>query len=260
MKTHPRTLLAFLVCFPVTIALAQTGPRSGAPGPKFGAAMAKLFGDNSNFSANVEMRSEGSGGDSGTTVPGRLTFSDGKSRFEMDMSEMKAAALSEESVARLKSMGMEKLIHISRPDNKVGYTIYPGLQAYAELPIMDPASDKPESELKMTTTELGKETFDSHPCIKNKAVVTDSEGKEHESVLWNATDLKKFPIKIEQKEQGMTTTMIFKDVNLAKPDASLFDPPSSFTRYTSVQSMMQQEMMKKMGGGQGLPKPPGGGQ
>jgi len=259
MKTHLRTLLVFLVCFSFTVAMAQFGPRSGPPGPKFGATMAKLFGNNTNFSANVEIQGEGKDAESKTSVPGKLSFLDGKSRFDLDMSQMKAAGLSEDSVAQLKSMGMEKLVHISRPDKKVGYTIYPGLQAYAELPMKDEDSGKPDAELKMTTTELGKETFDGHPCIKNQAVVTDADGKQHESVLWNATDLKKFPIKIEQKEQGGTSTMIFKDVNLAKPDASLFEPPAGFTKYTSVQTLMQQELMKKMGGGQGGPKPPGGG-
>lgn len=257
MKTAPQTLVTFLVCFPLATALAQPGARSGSPGPKFGAALVKLFGENTNFSASVEIRTEGTDPDSGTSVPGKLTFSDGKSRFEMDMSQMKAPGLSEESVAQLKSMGMEKLIHISRPDKKVGYTIYPGLKAYAELPLPDTAAGKPGEDLKVTRTELDKETFDGHPCIKTKAVVTDAEGSEQESILWDATDLKKFPIKIQQKQQGMNTIMIFKDVQLAKQNASLFEPPEDYTRYTSVQILMQQEMMKKMGATRGMPKPGG---
>jgi len=47
-------------------------------------------------------------------------------------------------------------------------------------------------------------------------------------------------------------TMLFKDVNLAKPDAGLFDPPSNYTKYDSMQAMMQAVMMKRMGG-MGMP-------
>jgi hypothetical protein len=47
--------------------------------------------------------------------------------------------------------------------------------------------------------------------------------------------------------------MLFKDVKLAKPDASLFDPPAGYKHYDNLQQMMQQEMMKRMGGGMGMP-------
>jgi len=34
-------------------------------------------------------------------------------------------------------------------------------------------------------------------CVKNKVIVTDDKGDKHESTVWNATDLKNFPVKIE---------------------------------------------------------------
>jgi len=46
---------------------------------------------------------------------------------------------------------------------------------------------------------------------------------------------------------GSTTTMHFHRHHLAKPDDSLFAPPSGFKAYDSMQTMMQTEMMKKMG-------------
>ncbi len=48
--------------------------------------------------------------------------------------------------------------------------------------------------------------------------------------------------------------MHFTDINLAKPDDSLFAPPSGFKAYDNMQTMMQTEMMKKMGG---MGSPPG---
>jgi hypothetical protein len=94
---------------------------------------------------------------------------------------------------------------------------------------------------------------DGHACVKNNVVVTDKDGTIHESTVWNATDLKNFPVKIEQTVQGNATTMTFKNVSFAKPGASVFDPPADFKKYDSLQQMMQQEMMKRMGGGMGMP-------
>jgi chemotaxis protein CheY-P-specific phosphatase CheC len=61
--------------------------------------------------------------------------------------------------------------------------------------------------------------------------------------------LNNFPVKIQTDAQDRNTTMSFKNVSLAKPDASLFEVPPGYTSYDSMQSMMQQQMMKQMGGG-----------
>ncbi|MEI6198103.1 MAG: hypothetical protein WCS42_27620, partial [Verrucomicrobiota bacterium] len=67
------------------------------------------------------------------------------------------------------------------------------------------------------------------------------------------TDLKKFPVKIAHVEQGNEITMTFKNLALVKPAATAFDLPAGYTKYDNIQTMMQTEMMKKMGGGMGLP-------
>jgi hypothetical protein len=154
----------------------------------------------------------------------------------------------------MKNMGMDKMIMISRADKKMSYLVYPGMQAYVENPLSQADTTKPDSEYKFETTELGRETVDGHPCIKNKAVVTDPEGNKNESTIWNATDLKKFPVKIEQIKDGTVTTMLFKDVSLSKAPADTFDLPSGFARYDNMQTLMQQQIMKRLGGGLGNAK------
>jgi hypothetical protein len=106
-----------------------------------------------------------------------------------------------------------------------------------------------ETQLKIEITELGKETLEGHPCVKHKVVVTDTNGKQHESTVWNATDLKKFPVRIETGEGNAKARMNLTNVKFDKPDAKLFDPPANFTRYENVQTMMQQAVMKRMLGG-----------
>jgi len=39
---------------------------------------------------------------------------------------------------------------------------------------------------------------------------------------------------------------MFKNVKFSKPEASQFEPPTSLKKYDNMQSMMQEEMMKRM--------------
>jgi len=126
----------------------------------------------------------------------------------------------------------------------MNYGVYPEMKAYTEEAMKDPDAGKNASDFKIESTELGKETMDGHPCIKNKHLVTDKDGKQHEFIVWNATDLNKFPIRVENTERGTTSIILFKDVKLAKPDAALFEIPSDYQRYSSMMEMM----MKRMGG------------
>jgi hypothetical protein len=258
MKIHITGLIATALCLALASADAQPGRPGGMGGgmggPQNGAqisaAMAKLFGENQAFSATVENEVQMSKG--GTmTMPGKIAFDSGRARFEMNMSEAKGSAMPPQAAAQMKSMGMDNMITISRPDLKVNYIIYPGLKAYAEMATQDADATKRATDFKMETTELGKETMDGHPCVKNKAIVTDDQGKAHESTVWNATDLKNFPVKIQTTEQGTGMTMVYKNVKLTKPDAGLFEPPAGFKKYANMMEMMQQEMMKRMSEGQG---------
>ncbi len=234
-------------------ARAQFGPGGGmgggaGHGMSISGSTAKLFGDNSAFSANIEIRAQPGGNQGAVTVPGKIAYSDGKSRFEMDATEAKGEAIPPAAAAQMKSMGMDKMVMISRPDKKVNYIVYPGIQSYVEMAIQDPEVDKPASDFKMEATELAKESLSGHDCVKNKVVVTDKEGAKHESTVWNATDLNKFPMRIEQSESGTSSTMTFKDVTLAKPDAKQFEVPADYKKYTDMMAMLQDVMMKKAGG------------
>ena len=262
MKKIILALTASALCLSLLSTHAQPGPRGrgmgGPPGPRFGGDMAKIFGENSTFSADLEFTLVSGPGNDGMTMPGKLAYLDGKSRFEMDMAQMKSKQMP--PVDRMKQMGMDKMLVIGRPDKKVTYLVYSGLQSYLESPITDADAGQSESDYKLEITELGKDTVDGHACVKNKVVVTDKNGKAHESTVWNATDMKKFPVKIETKEQENTITMLFKNVKLAKPDAAQFEPPADFKKYDSMMTMMQEQMMKRMGGGAGMPPgrmPPG---
>jgi hypothetical protein len=253
MKKHSSILASTIICLGLLPAYSQSGPPGGAPGgPHLGGAMSKLFGDNQAFSAGLEMQVADKSG-SPIILPGKISFDAGKSRFEINLADMKGGQMPPNAAAQMKSMGMDQMVTIARPDKKAAYLIYPGMQSYVEMPLPKADSAPTNSDYRVEITEIGKDTVDGHPCVKNKYVVTDNEGVKHESTVWNATDLKKFPVKIQTAEQGDDVTMLFKSVSLTKPAASLFDPPTDFTKYDNIRQLMQQEMMKRMGGGMGMP-------
>jgi hypothetical protein len=238
IKHHFALLASAIVAFTLLTARAQPGPPQG---PNFDAALVKLFGDNSGFSATIEIHSSGTSGNE-TTMTGNTALLDGNSRFEMDLSNMQGGHIPPQAAARMKQMGMSKIIVISRRDKNLSYMIYPDMQAYMERPAQ--SASAAAADYKSEVTKLGEETIDGHACVKNKVVVTAPDGATHESTVWNATDLKQFPLKIQSSEHGMNTVMLFKDVKLDKPDAAQFDPPADFKKYDNMMSLM----MSRAGG------------
>ena len=158
---------------------------------------------------------------------------------------MKAASLQAGAGSKLKSLGMDKMIVISRPDKKLSYTIYPGWRVYVETPTQGADAEKSETDFKMESTAAGNEVMAGHDCVKNTVVVTDKDGSRYESTVWNATDLNKFPVKIEQTQGNSLVTMTFTDVRLFKPDAAMFEPPANYKKYDSMNSVIQDMMMEK---------------
>jgi hypothetical protein len=236
---------------------AQPGGRGGMGGPPgMSAGMSKFFGDNKAFTATMEATMQAPSQSSSMTMEMNMFMLDGKIRVETDMSKIKGGGLPPSRIAQMKQMGMDKSVNIVRPDLKVSYNIFPGLQSYMLTKMTDKQVADAMDNSKMETTSLGRETIDGHPCDKNKVVVTGDQGEKHEVTVWNATDLKKFPIQMQMDENGSKMTMKYKDVKLEKPDAKLFDAPVSFTKYDTIPQMMQAEMMKKAGaGGAGAPAP-----
>jgi hypothetical protein len=248
MKKHFSIIALTILSFGIFPVHAQLG---GAPGvPQFGNSMEKLFGDNQTFSATLQMQMNSTG--SPMTMSGKMSFDKGSSRTEMDMGDMQGGGLPPGAMTMMKSAGLDRMVTISQSNKKVVYVVYPGAQSYAEMTTPDSAAAT-NADSKVEITKLGAETVGGHPCVKNKAVVTDQQGEKHEFTVWNATDLKNFPVKIEMNEQGSAITMSYQNISFSKPDASLFIPPTGYTKYGSVQEMMQAVMMKNMGGGMGLP-------
>jgi outer membrane lipoprotein-sorting protein len=251
MKKYLSLLMAAALAAGTLTSRAQFG--GGPPTPQFGNGMEKLFGDNQRFSATMQIQMSGNSGP--VTMSGKMYFDNGNSRFEMDMSQMQGANIPPQAMAQMKSIGLDKMVNITQTGQNTIYIVYPDAQAYTEMTSPAPPTGATNTDTKVDITALGNETVDGHPCVKNKAVVTDKQGAQHEFTVWNATDLKNFPVEITMNEQGTPMTMYYKDISFSRPDSSLFTPPSGFTKYDSMPEMMQSIMMKSLGGGGGF-RPP----
>jgi|SRR5579859_6853683 len=226
--------------------------------------MAKIFGKNQAFTAAGEVSITDKQRPEPMQMESTYAFLKGNFRTETDMTSIQGGGMSPQTIAQIKQMGMERTINIYRGDKKLIYLIYPGLKSYCEVtPGQAKQADKPEQkEPKIDITALGKETVDGHPCVKNKVTITNDDGSQHEMLTWNASDLNDFPIQTEMQTSGATISTHFRDIKLTAPDASLFEAPTDYKEYGSVQEMMMSNMQRFMPPGAGqqgsLPPPHGG--
>jgi len=237
-------LTALLASSPAFAQMPGMGPGAGMD-----PAMTKLFGENKAFTASAEFSIKAPNQSEPMVMGANFSMSDGKTRVEMDMTQMKGTQLPPNALASMKQMGMDKMVMIARPDKKITYMVYPNLHAYAGMPMTDAQAATDDKGLKMEKTSMGKESIDGHACEKNKVLMTDAQGATHEVLVWNAADLKDFPVKMQMTEKGNSVLATFKNIKLEKPDATLFEAPAGLTKYDDVQTMVQTEMMKHTGGG-----------
>ena len=106
-----------------------------------------------------------------------------------------------------------------------------------------------DRKFKVDKTRLGRETVDGHSCEKNKVVISaaDNTGKQ-EAMVWYATDLNNFPLRVQMVQEGTTVVMDHRNVKFVRTDAKQFDPPTGYTKHATAEALMQNAMMKMLGG------------
>lgn len=216
-----------------------SGAVAGRPGMK--GALAKLFGNNTSFSTTAKMTMTGAAQPMIQEM--NLAMLDGSMRMEVDLT--KGTHMPTQSLEQMKRIGMDKLVTVDRPDKKISLTIFPSMQAYSETPLDDGHSGPGGSDLKIEKTKVGDETIDGHPCVKNKVVMTEGNGQKREALMWNAVDMREFPLQMEMQEEGNTVKLKFSNIKLDKPDRKLFEAPTGFTKYKDQNELMRTEMMKR---------------
>jgi hypothetical protein len=221
---------------------------SGAQSSGMGAAMAKLYGASQAFTAKCEMRILEKGKES-MRVTMNYAFDRNKIRMEMELAQVKSAELTAEAVGQMKALGLDRTTTIVRLDKKVMLTIFPSAKAYVEMPLPPEEAKASESNLKVEKKSAGKETIDGHPCVKQNVTMT-GDGVKYDMVIWEATDLKNFPIQVQYKEGLNTVMTLYRSLKFADVPGGDFEPPAGFVRHNSqqemVQAMMQQALQKQL--------------
>jgi len=74
-------------------------------------------------------------------------------------------------------------------------------------------------------TDGGIETVDGHTCKIENVTVTAADGIRNWFTLWEATELKGAPVKIDFHSDRGSLTTTYKDIVVGTPDPALFVPP-----------------------------------
>lgn len=240
MKRFAFTVLGFSLL--TSVALAQMP--GGKPPPDPCAALAKFFNKDADFTATAKVVVAGKKARDNQTMTMRLAVSGRKMRSEMDMAKM--GNVPADDLESMKQMGMDQMVilALSEKEKPATYMVFPNLKSYCDMP--NPNKDSGEGKLEKT--ELGSDTVEQHACKKSKLTFTDKDGKTAEAIIWEATDLKDFPIQYQTAENGQTTTTTFSDIKMGKPDASLFELPAGYKKYGSMQEMIMGNMQRMMQG------------
>lgn len=239
-------LLSFTAAAPVHSAPGQGG-LDGAQLSGLSVPMIRLFGDIKAFSSQAEVKMLDSSGAESMAVPAAFSMSDGKIRAEIDVSRARSKEISPEIAASIKQMGLDKMVSIVRPDKKTTIFLYPSLRGYAEVPMSKEDAANLERKYIVKSTKLAQEKIDGHSCEKNKVIATADNGEKFEALVWNAMDLKNFPIQMQMTQEETTVFMHFTNVQLTKPGGDQFEAPAGFTKYATVEKLTQQGLMKALG-------------
>jgi hypothetical protein len=73
----------------------------------------------------------------------------------------------------------------------------------------------------------GTDTVDGHSCKVENLTVTPQSGKPAKMKVWEADDLKGFPVKVEVQTERGAVTILYKDISFDAPAASLFTHPDN---------------------------------
>src|SRR5262245_5926958 len=125
---------------PLVVLLMVASPRLLAQFPGGGqtglnAALLKMFGDNLSFSSKAALRLQEKGGKDPVAMFVDFSMLDGNVRMDLDMSTLKSSELPPAALAQFKAAGLDKVVTIIKPHQRVALVYYPTIRSYAEMPM-----------------------------------------------------------------------------------------------------------------------------
>ena len=228
MASFSRSAALFAcACLLHAVPCAQAQLSGGAPGG-VSAALTKLFGNVSAFTATTEARVLDAKNQE--TLRMRMKFADldGKLRVDLDLTQIHSKEMTPKQLEIMEKANLRYIVSIVRPDKKCSYILYPGVRNYSVVPLPKSETAALANDLETVRTPLGHETLDGHACTKERVVLKRGNTVVLDAITWNAGDLKGFPIQIQTKSEANTSILRFEDIQFSKPDAKLFEIPAGY--------------------------------
>jgi hypothetical protein len=237
----------------VSVTLLWVTAVSGAPLPGgnqagLTAATLKLFSDFPAFTSKSDVRLQEKGGRTPTTLTMDFGVLDGKVRMELDMGNVRSTQIPAQTLASLKAAGLSRVVTVLLPERRKALVIYPGANSYAEIAMAPEEAADMYKKVEIEKNRMAKETIGGHVCEKTKVTLRSDNGEKHDALVWYATDLNNFPLRIQMDQADATVVMDFRDVKLARPDSKQFEAPPGFVRYDNAETLMQNAMLRALGG------------
>jgi len=181
---------------------------------------------------------------------------------EKDMREdivvMAMAQIPLEHRTAMKSLQLDRMILITCPDKKKMYLTFPRIEAFQEFPISDDTLNEMTTRSKAVSfqkTEVGQETVNGYACTKTIVVVTESNRPPEKAIIWFASDLKEFPVRIAMANNKLLQVIEFKNVQLEIPKPIFFEVPTNYSRLEDTASVFRvaKERLEATGGSLATP-------
>ncbi|MEY4386152.1 MAG: hypothetical protein RLY20_1435 [Verrucomicrobiota bacterium] len=224
---------------------AFTQTNTAAPG--LTAALIRLLDGIPGFTAHLDLRQLDAKGVETLNAPMQFSFLDAKLRGEIDITKLKAKEMPALAGSAAKSVGMDTMVMIIRPDLHESQQFYPAFKACVYAPIGDDELVPLKKPVKVAKKPAARETVDGHACVKNKVTITDADGVRYEADVWFASDLKNFPLKVKAVDGSGSLELHFSHVKFEKPEAKVFDLPSGTAKYDDPADLSQAVLKKLLG-------------
>lgn len=217
----------------------------GASSPGVSASLIRLFGTNFAFTAQVEYQLLNRSNQEVVHLPMTLARSGNQLRVGIDLARMnnreQPAAL-----AQVKPLGLDQIVTILRPDQRVTCQVFPKLNAFVKLPMPPSESEAFLKPAKMERSVLGREQMEGYACVKYRVAAYDEQGRRHDATVWNAGELRDFPVRVATVEEAGTVVMRFREVRFVHPEAAQFEPPRGYVECADMQALMAGPVAKYM--------------
>ncbi len=229
---------------PSVLATANTPAGLLDQAPFLAAAMSELFSDSRPFSAVAVLQLPGDAPNQG--IPLGFATLDGKMRWYLNLDQARSSRLDPDTTDWLREAKLSQVILILRPQTNA-IVVLPGVKQWFAFAPPKSAEIQEKAEEKigfLQKTEVGRETVDTHPCVKYRLDLPKERGGGEEAFVWQATDLKNLPIQFRTRLNGETYGLLFRQIKATPPEAKYFEAPAEYAKISGPEALLKNALLR----------------